>query len=116
LNKDISHPYLKEERELRSKRGKTNNRKGRVNERVIMRRIKDGKENKSSISYDGIIGNKYKVEIKSRLNGNKRWPTSKEWSKFVIDKLDFFIVDMGERDVRCCMTLDKLNELLELIR
>lgn len=118
LDKNIEHPYRKEERDERRRRGRTNNRKGRVNERVIMRRIKDGEVNRSSIGYDGLIGKKgrYKVEIKSRIGEVKRWPSSKEWKKFVINRLDFFIVDMGERDVRVCMTLDKLNELLELIK
>ena len=79
-----------------------------------MSNINKGQSNKSSIGHDGIINLdiKLKVEIKTRLNSSFKWPTKSEWTKFISKGLDIFLVDSGDGDIRCCMTIDTLNKLI----
>jgi hypothetical protein len=116
MDKSITHPYKAEERKDKSNKGRVNNRKGRVNERSIMNKIYKGQANKSSIGNDGVIklDTLLEVEVKTRLKGTPKWPTKKEWDKFISKGLDIFIVDSGDGDIRCSMTLDTLNSLIDL--
>jgi len=115
LDKNIIHPYKLKEREKRSQEGRSNRSRGRRNEKTIMNTISQGKVKKSSIGCDGYIpfhSHNLKVEIKTRLNHKSKWPTTQEWGKFLTQGLDIFIVDNGDGDVRCSMTIDTLNSLL----
>jgi hypothetical protein len=117
INDIGEHPYIILNKQS-SEKGKSYRNKGRNNEKRIINKL-SGIPNKSSIGNDGyisLIENDYlSLEIKTRVEGNRPWPSKLEWDKAMSKGIDVFVVD-SDKDTRVCMSMDTFNKLINYIK
>jgi hypothetical protein len=114
LKEHILSEQIKEKKKKDKAIGRNYYRKGRSNEIKIAKEM--GEFNPTSKSNDGYIDSKkgkLYLEIKTRLNSKRVWPSKEEWDKFKTKGLDIFVVDTG-KDIRVILSKELFLSLLDL--